>query len=226
MVQRIALMLVCFSLAAAAQTSPKAAPKAKPPAHKSSPAAKSPEAIIHTTAGEMKCQLFPDKAPLAVANFIGLATGKKDWTDPATGQVQHGKPLYNGVIFHRVIPNFMIQGGDPLGTGTGGPGYKFNDELHADLLFDKPGRLAMANRPQHQRLAVLHHGSCASLPESLPGPERLRAPSSQQRIHHLRPVRPRVRETGRQDRPGPMPARADLLQLQLPPGTPGQNRAD
>ena len=145
MVQRIALMLVCFSLAAAAQTSPKAAPKAKPPAHKSSPAAKSPEAIIHTTAGELRCQLFPDKAPLAVANFIGLATGKKDWTDPATGQVQHGKPLYNGVIFHRVIPNFMIQGGDPLGTGTGGPGYKFNDELHADLLFDKPGRLAMAN---------------------------------------------------------------------------------
>jgi cyclophilin family peptidyl-prolyl cis-trans isomerase len=88
---------------------------------------------------------MPDKAPKAVANFIGLATGTKDWTDPATGKKMHGKPLYDGVIFHRVIPEFMIQGGDPEGTGAGSPGYKFEDELHADLLFDKPGRLAMAN---------------------------------------------------------------------------------
>lgn len=160
MVLRIALMFSCFSLAVAAQTtpkttpptapktSPKAAPKASPaPAQKSgaAAAAKNPEAIIHTTAGDLKCELLPDKAPKAVANFIGLATGKKDWTNPATGNLEHNKPLYDGVIFHRVIPGFMIQGGDPMGTGTGGPGYKFEDELHADLLFDQPGRLAMAN---------------------------------------------------------------------------------
>jgi peptidyl-prolyl cis-trans isomerase A (cyclophilin A) len=148
MVKRIVLMLVCSSLAAAAQSTPSATPKASPAANqKSSTAApaKNPEAILHTTAGDMKCQLFPDKAPKAVANFVGLATGKKDWTNPATGQTEHGKPLYDGVIFHRVIPDFMIQGGDPLGTGTGGPGYKFDDELHADLLFEQPGRLAMAN---------------------------------------------------------------------------------
>jgi len=151
MVLRIVLMLGCFSLAVAAQTTkpaPKAAPKASPAAAQKSSAAaaaKNPEAILHTTAGDLKCELFPDKAPKAVANFIGLATGKKDWTNPATGQAVHGKPLYDGVIFHRVIPGFMIQGGDPMGTGTGGPGYKFDDELHADLLFDLPGRLAMAN---------------------------------------------------------------------------------
>ena len=104
-----------------------------------------PTAIIHTTAGDLKCELFPDKAPKTVANFIGLATGKKDWIHPGTGKVEHNHPFYDGVIFHRVIPEFMIQGGDPLGTGTGGPGYKFEDELHADLLFDRPGRLAMAN---------------------------------------------------------------------------------
>jgi peptidyl-prolyl cis-trans isomerase A (cyclophilin A) len=108
-------------------------------------ASKNPIAVIHTTAGDMRCELFPDKAPLAVANFIGLATGDKDWTNPATGKVEHHRPMYDGVIFHRVIPGFMIQGGDPLGTGTGGPGYKFPDELHGDLLFDRPGRLAMAN---------------------------------------------------------------------------------
>jgi peptidyl-prolyl cis-trans isomerase A (cyclophilin A) len=106
---------------------------------------KNPVAIIHTTAGDMKCELFPDKAPTAVANFIGLATGDKDWTNPSTGKVEHHRPMYDGVIFHRVIPGFMIQGGDPLGTGTGGPGYTFEDELRPDLLFDRPGRLAMAN---------------------------------------------------------------------------------
>ncbi|HET9001614.1 MAG TPA: peptidylprolyl isomerase [bacterium] len=104
-----------------------------------------PTAIIHTTAGDLRCELFPDKAPKTVANFIGLATGKKDWIHPGTRKVEHNHPFYDGVIFHRVIPEFMIQGGDPLGTGTGGPGYKFEDELHADLLFDRPGRLAMAN---------------------------------------------------------------------------------
>ena len=106
---------------------------------------KNPVAIIHTTSGDMRCELFPDRAPKAVANFIGLATGDKDWTNPSTGKVEHHRPLYDGVIFHRVIPDFMIQGGDPIGTGRGGPGYTFEDELRADLLFDRPGRLAMAN---------------------------------------------------------------------------------
>lgn len=104
-----------------------------------------PTATIHTTAGDMKCELFPDKAPKAVENFIGLAMGTKDWKNPFNGQIQHNKPLYDGVIFHRVIPEFMIQGGDPVGTGSGSPGYEFEDELVPDLLFDKPGRLAMAN---------------------------------------------------------------------------------
>ena len=102
-------------------------------------------ATFDTTAGKLTCTLFPKQAPETVANFIGLATGTKDWTDPKTGQKKHGVPLYNGTIFHRVIPNFMIQGGDPLGQGTGGPGYEFKDEFSPDLTFDQPGRLAMAN---------------------------------------------------------------------------------
>jgi len=130
MLNRTALILVSFSLVAAAQNAPQAA---------------APQAILHTTAGDMKCQLFPDQAPKAVANFIGLAQGTKDWRDPSTGQTVHGRPLYDGVIFHRVIPTFMIQGGDPSGTGSGNVGFRFEDELHANLLFDKPGRLAMAN---------------------------------------------------------------------------------
>jgi len=80
-----------------------------------------------------------------VANFIGLATGSKDWKNPMSGVTKHGVPLYNGTIFHRVIPGFMIQGGDPAGNGTGDPGYKFKDEIVSDLTFDKAGRLAMAN---------------------------------------------------------------------------------
>jgi len=104
-----------------------------------------PTAVIETSMGNLRCKLFPKEAPKTVANFIGLAEGTKDWTDPATGQVKHGVPLYSGTIFHRVIPNFMIQGGDPLGTGTGDPGYKFEDEIVPSLTFDRPGRLAMAN---------------------------------------------------------------------------------
>jgi peptidyl-prolyl cis-trans isomerase A (cyclophilin A) len=80
-----------------------------------------------------------------VANFIGLARGTKDWTNPATGAKKHGVPLYSGTIFHRVIPEFMIQGGDPIGTGTGDPGYKFKNETSPSLAFDRPGRLAYAN---------------------------------------------------------------------------------
>jgi len=104
-----------------------------------------PTAVIETTMGNLRCKLFPKEAPKTVANFIGLADGTKDWTDPATGQTKHGAPLYSGTIFHRVIPGFMIQGGDPLGTGTGDPGYKFADEIVPSLTFDRPGRLAMAN---------------------------------------------------------------------------------
>ncbi len=104
-----------------------------------------PTATIETSAGNITCTLFPDKAPIGVANFIGLATGKKEWKDPKTGQMMKGVPLYNGTIFHRVIPNFMIQGGDPEGTGRGDPGYKFKNEVSSDLTFDAPGRLAYAN---------------------------------------------------------------------------------
>jgi len=104
-----------------------------------------PIATIDTTAGRMVCTLFPDKAPIGVENFIGLATGSKDWKNPVSGATKHGVPLYDGTIFHRVIPEFMIQGGDPLGTGTGDPGYKFKNEVSSDLTFDRPGRLAYAN---------------------------------------------------------------------------------
>jgi len=109
------------------------------------PSKTEPTALLETTMGTLRCKLFPKEAPETVANFIGLANGTKDWTDPATGQTKHGVPLYSGTIFHRVIPNFMIQGGDPLGTGTGDPGYKFADEIVSSLPFDRPGRLAMAN---------------------------------------------------------------------------------
>ena len=106
---------------------------------------KEPTAIFETTAGNITCTLFPGQAPLTVANFIGLATGTKDWKDPKTGKMVKGVPLYSGTIFHRVIPKFMVQAGDPLGQGTGGPGYRFEDEFSPDLKFDKPALLAMAN---------------------------------------------------------------------------------
>jgi peptidyl-prolyl cis-trans isomerase A (cyclophilin A) len=104
-----------------------------------------PTAVIETTAGKLTCTLFPDVAPIGVANFIGLSNGTKDWTSPVTHQKKHGVPLYDGTIFHRVIPNFMIQGGDPAGNGTGDPGYQFKNETSPDLKFDRPGRLAYAN---------------------------------------------------------------------------------
>jgi cyclophilin family peptidyl-prolyl cis-trans isomerase len=103
-----------------------------------------PTAIIETSVGNLTCTLFPDKAPIGVENFIGLANGTKDWKT-VKGATRHGVPLYDGTIFHRVIPEFMIQGGDPAGNGTGDPGYKFKNEVSSDLLFDRPGRLAYAN---------------------------------------------------------------------------------
>jgi peptidyl-prolyl cis-trans isomerase A (cyclophilin A) len=102
-------------------------------------------ATFKTSMGDMVAELYWEQAPKTVANFVGLAEGTKDWTHPATGEKQKGKPLYNGTIFHRVIPKFMIQGGDPLGRGTGGPGYKFEDEFHPQLKHTGPGILSMAN---------------------------------------------------------------------------------
>jgi peptidyl-prolyl cis-trans isomerase A (cyclophilin A) len=102
-------------------------------------------ATFRTNEGDIVVKLFPKDAPLTVANFVGLATGEKEWTSPLTNQKEK-KPLYNGTIFHRVIPGFMIQGGDPTGTGRGTPGYEFADEFQSGRKFDKVGLLAMANR--------------------------------------------------------------------------------
>jgi len=101
-------------------------------------------AAIETTEGKFHCELYEKQAPVTVANFVGLARGVRPWKDPKTGEWVK-KPLYDGLIFHRVIPGFMIQGGDPLGVGMGNPGYRFKDEIAPDLKFDKPGLLAMAN---------------------------------------------------------------------------------
>jgi peptidyl-prolyl cis-trans isomerase A (cyclophilin A) len=115
------------------------------PAKPAAPAGPNPVAVIDTTVGKMTCTLFPDKAPMGVANFIGLATGTKDWKNPISGATKRHTPLYDGTIFHRVIPGFMIQGGDPAGNGSGDPGYQFKNETSPDLPFDRPGRLAYAN---------------------------------------------------------------------------------
>jgi peptidyl-prolyl cis-trans isomerase A (cyclophilin A) len=101
-------------------------------------------ATFHTTQGDIRVNLFGNHAPKTVRNFIGLATGDTEWTDPRTGEKGSG-PLYSNIIFHRIIPNFMIQGGDPTGTGMGGPGYEFDDEIHPELDFTEPYILAMAN---------------------------------------------------------------------------------
>ena len=101
-------------------------------------------ATLKTSLGDIKVKLMSEHAPKTVANFVELATGKRTWTDPKTGK-ERNDALYDGTIFHRVIKDFMIQGGDPLGTGTGGPGYKFGDEVKGGPSFDKPGLLAMAN---------------------------------------------------------------------------------
>ncbi len=102
-------------------------------------------AVIETTLGKIVCRLFPDKAPKTVDNFVGLAEGTKEFTDMKTNK-KAKRPYFDGIIFHRVIPDFMIQTGDPLGQGTGGPGYDFEDEFDPSLSFNKPGILAMANR--------------------------------------------------------------------------------
>jgi peptidyl-prolyl cis-trans isomerase A (cyclophilin A) len=101
-------------------------------------------ATLQTSQGRVVIRLFPDHAPKTVRNFVELAEGGRQWTDPSTGRATTSK-LYDGTVFHRVIPDFMIQGGDPLGSGRGGPGYQFADEIHPDLRFDRPHLLAMAN---------------------------------------------------------------------------------
>jgi len=101
-------------------------------------------ATLHTNLGDIRVTLFDLQAPKTVRNFTGLAEGTQEWTDPKV-RAKSTAPLYDGTIFHRVIPGFMVQGGDPLGTGTGGPGYRFEDEFHPELTFDRPYLLAMAN---------------------------------------------------------------------------------
>ncbi|HET8890641.1 MAG TPA: peptidylprolyl isomerase [Candidatus Angelobacter sp.] len=135
-------LLFGFSLAAQAGKKGSAPPRGAPAKAAKAP----PVAIIHTTIGDMKCTLFPDKSPKAVSMFIGLAKGTKSWKNPVTSKPMYGKPLYDGVIFHRVIPDFAIFAGDPTGTGNGDVGFEISDKLEPDLLFDQPGRLALANR--------------------------------------------------------------------------------
>ncbi len=103
-------------------------------------------ATLHTTEGDVEVRLFDDRAPRTVENFVGLATGEKPWTDPETDEEVDGEPLYDDILFHRVIEGFMVQTGDPTGTGRGGPGYTFDDEFHPELRHDGPGVLSMANR--------------------------------------------------------------------------------
>jgi peptidyl-prolyl cis-trans isomerase A (cyclophilin A) len=135
--------------AGAQQTPPPAQTQQLPDAPTATAAAQTvpngPTVVMDTSMGRISCQFYEKQAPKTVANFIALAEGTKDWTDPATKKVMHDKPLYDGTLFHRVIPEFMIQGGDPAGTGTGDPGYAFDDEFDPNLNFDRPGRLAMAN---------------------------------------------------------------------------------
>jgi len=140
---------LAFSVFAQDSTAPTKPADDLPDAPEATPAAlihpNGPMVVMDTSMGRITCQFFQQQAPNAVTNFIGLATGTKDWSDPATKKMEHNKPLYDGTVFHRVIPGFMVQGGDPTGTGLGDPGYTFADELNPDLNFDVAGRLAMAN---------------------------------------------------------------------------------
>ena len=146
MTLRYIALVLAFSLPALAQSTeslpdaPSTTSQAKPPVIPTGPTA-----VIDTSMGRLTCKLYDKQAPVTVANFIGLAEGTKDWTDDKTMQKVHGRRYYDGTTFHRVIPNFMIQGGDRTGTGMGDPGYFFQDEIDPSLTFDEPGRLAMAN---------------------------------------------------------------------------------
>jgi peptidyl-prolyl cis-trans isomerase A (cyclophilin A) len=156
-----AALAATFGIVAQQSTTP-AAPDSKPQTKPTTPAAEElpdspapqaaalvhpngPTVVFDTSMGRITCQFYEKQAPKTVANFIALAEGTKDWTDPVSHKKMHGKPLFDGTTFHRVIPGFMIQGGDPAGTGMGDPGYQFEDEFDPNLNFDVPGRLAMAN---------------------------------------------------------------------------------
>ncbi len=147
-----------------------------------------PTVLFDTSMGRLTCQLFDKEAPQTVANFIGLATGTKTWTDPKTLQKVTGKPFYDGTQFHRVIPGFMIQGGDPLANGMGDAGFYLPDEISPALRFDVPGRLAMANSGPNT------NSSQFFITELAP-------PATQRRLHHLRPVRSALRPPRRHHRP-------------------------
>jgi peptidyl-prolyl cis-trans isomerase A (cyclophilin A) len=138
-------LAAAFAAAAYAQTSSTDLPDAPAATAAAMTRPNGPTVVMDTSMGRITCQFFQRQAPKAVANFIALAEGTRDWTDPVTHVKHHGKPLYNGTIFHRVIPGFMIQGGDPAGTGMGDPGYSFGYEFDPNLNFDVPGRLAMAH---------------------------------------------------------------------------------
>lgn len=151
MMFRCLFVTLALAASAAAQTTPTSSPAELPDAPSTANQVKppavptGPTVVIDTTMGRMTCKLFDKQAPVASANFIGLADGSKEWTDPESLKKVKGKPFFNGVTFHRVIPGFMIQGGDRLGTGMGDAGYFFQDEIDPALTFDVPGRLAMAN---------------------------------------------------------------------------------
>jgi peptidyl-prolyl cis-trans isomerase A (cyclophilin A) len=144
----VSALAACTALVVFAQQSTPASPEV-PDAPQATPEAltvpNGPYVVMDTSMGRITCQFFQKQAPNAVANFIALAQGTKDWTDPTTNKVQRHKRYFDNTTFHRVIPEFMIQGGDPTGTGMGDPGYKFDDEFDPNLNFDRPGRLAMAN---------------------------------------------------------------------------------
>ena len=149
---RRSLTIAIVGLLSAASASAQSPPPADLPdapgataAATPAPVPTGPTIVIDTTMGRLTCKTFDKQAPMAVANFIGLAEGKKDWTIAATNAKQRGKRFYDGLTFHRVIPGFMIQGGCPQGSGMGGPGYAFNDEISPDKNFSKPYILAMAN---------------------------------------------------------------------------------
>jgi peptidyl-prolyl cis-trans isomerase A (cyclophilin A) len=154
---RFAVLFLFSAVFASAQqsTPPAETPPAQPPPAElpDSPVSQAPPVVeptgptvvLDTSMGRLTCKFFDQQAPLTVANFIGLADGTKPWTDPISKKKMKGKPFYDGTTFHRVIPGFMIQGGDPTGTGTGDPGFMFADEFDPNLNFDVPGRMAMAN---------------------------------------------------------------------------------
>lgn len=140
-----ALLIAVLAVAAFAQEAEKkAAPKKTAPKKAAVKREAGTYATFQTSMGKIVCKLYEKEAPKTVANFIGLAEGTKEWTHPAS-KAKMKTPLYSGTVFHRVIPKFMIQGGDPLGNGTGNPGYRFEDEFAPGLTFNVPGRLAMAN---------------------------------------------------------------------------------